>query len=244
MHNLMSQLAVGIFAFGVRHLIKKRKEAKRQAQTEAAAAPPMRVTGVSMPQGAVVDQQLSAALDTVAKEVQGASESIRRLAHSAPSHRNCGVRETLVADADKLQGSLGSLQASINNMRNLHPGLEQGRVKPAAERRRRRRRTEGRERTEGRDRIGRERTGEKEGTEERGRADEARGEREPSRRHHERRDRHRERAEEASSEKELSRRDRDRPLERPRSRLSRRDWDDELRRGRPRDTAGAGLVQP
>lgn len=134
MHALVSQLAVGVFAFGIRALIRRRKEAKKKAAAAAAAAGTRSVPGD--PGGAgdkkvgagAVDPELSAALDSVTQELQGVSDSIRRLAHSAPppSHRDCMVRNALVADADRLTGSLANMQASIHNMKNLHPGLEQG----------------------------------------------------------------------------------------------------------------------
>jgi hypothetical protein len=147
MHAVISQLAVGIFAFGTRYLIKRRRDAKRKAA--AAAAKAAATTRDMGPGGqgpgqrpaAAVDPELSAALDSVTRELQGASESIRRLAHSAPpAHRDCVVRDALVADADRLNGSLANMQASIHNMKNLHPGLEPPR--------RRRDRVLGRERTE------------------------------------------------------------------------------------------------
>ncbi|KAH6627339.1 hypothetical protein F5144DRAFT_548815 [Chaetomium tenue] len=136
MHALVSQLAVGVFAFGIRALIRRRKEAKKKAAAAAAAAQAGTRSVSGEPGGArdkkagagAVDPELSAALDSVTQELQGASDSIRRLAHSAPppSHRDCMVRDALVADADRLSGSLANMQASIHNMKNLHPGLEQG----------------------------------------------------------------------------------------------------------------------
>lgn len=133
MHALVSQLAVGVFAFGIRALIRRRKEAKKAAAASAQAGA-RSVSGESGGTGdkkagaGAVDPELSAALDSVTQELQGASDSIRRLAHSAPptSHRDCMVRDALVADADRLSGSLANVQASIHNMKNLHPGLEQG----------------------------------------------------------------------------------------------------------------------
>jgi hypothetical protein len=135
MHALVSQLAVGVFAFGIRALIRRRKEAKKKAAAAAAQAGARSVSGESGGAGdkkagaGAVDTELSAALDSVTQDLQGASDSIRRLAHSAPptSHRDCMVRDALVADADRLSGSLANVQASIHNMKNLHPGLEQGR---------------------------------------------------------------------------------------------------------------------
>ncbi|KAH6839608.1 hypothetical protein B0I37DRAFT_237949 [Chaetomium sp. MPI-CAGE-AT-0009] len=135
MHALISQLAVGALGFGIRALIRRRKEAKKKAAAAAAQAGARSVPGESGGAGdkkagaGAVDPELSAALDSVTQELQGASESIRRLAHSAPPplHRECAVRDALVADADRLTGSLANMQASIHNMKNLHPALEQGR---------------------------------------------------------------------------------------------------------------------
>jgi hypothetical protein len=130
MHTLASQLAVGVLAFGIRHLIRRRREAKHKAAEAAAQAPSTTSRGMSTSQGqgagTPIDPELSTALDTVTRELQGATDSIRRLAYTVPpsSHRDCAVRDALVADAERLSGSLANMQASINNMRNLHPGLE------------------------------------------------------------------------------------------------------------------------
>ncbi|KXX81386.1 hypothetical protein MMYC01_203102 [Madurella mycetomatis] len=137
MHNLLSQVAVGVFAFGIRHLIHRRREAKRQAQAAAQVNPKGGVTAGQTQRPGAIDPELSGALNTVARELQGASDSIRRLASSAPSHRNCAVREALIADADRLHRSLANMQTSINNMRNLHPGLDQRRDLNRLERSRR-----------------------------------------------------------------------------------------------------------
>ncbi|AEO69767.1 499a52b2-1968-4e93-8be2-86611eca12a1 [Thermothielavioides terrestris] len=138
MHALISQLAVGLCAFGIRHLIRRRREAKRRAAAEGAAGAATTARDVRSGRGqsqgqrqgrqgsAAVDPELSAALDTVTRELKGASESIRRLARTAPSHRRCDVRDALVADAERLSGSLANVQASIHNMRNLHPALDRG----------------------------------------------------------------------------------------------------------------------
>lgn len=272
MHNLVSQLAVGAFAFGIRHLIRRRREANKrkaeekqaQAQADAAAAAAAAaarsstaVGGQHNKQGAfVMDTELSAALDTVAKELQGASDSIRRLAYSAspPSHRNCVVRDALVEDADRLRGSLANMQASINNMRNLHPGLEEGREKlrlpgSGSGRTGRRRRKERREGSRERDEEGRrrrrrrERSLEREGGVERMAEGEVREHRRRRRRREGEGVRERPRSRERVIEEGKGERDRNwregegaQERERPRSRLSRRDpdWDEELRiRTRP-----------
>ncbi|KAK4098953.1 hypothetical protein N658DRAFT_395770, partial [Parathielavia hyrcaniae] len=134
MHALASQLAVGVLAFGIRHLVRRRREAKSKAaeaaskttgQTAGRAVNGNSSSGQDSGGSANMDSEMSAALDAVAKELQGATESIQQLAYAAPpSHRDCAVRDALVADAERLSGSLANMQASINNMRNLHPGLE------------------------------------------------------------------------------------------------------------------------
>lgn len=138
MHTLVSQLAVGAVAFGIRHFIRRRREAKRQAAAASSArantARGLNDHSESPGLSPAVDPELSAALDTVTRELQGASDNIKRLAHSAPSHRNCDVRNALVADAEKLTGSLANMQASIHNMRNLHPSLERERRRGRSQR--------------------------------------------------------------------------------------------------------------
>ncbi len=153
MHTLISQLAVGVLAFGIRQLIRRRREAKRKADAAGTTAPRGAFTGAGGPKqtsaaaAAVVGPELSAALETVTRELQGASESIRRLAYAAPpqSHRECAVREALVKDADRLSGSLANMQTSIHNMRNLHPGLEREKGRGRGRERERRERKEPRE---------------------------------------------------------------------------------------------------
>jgi hypothetical protein len=139
-------------AFGIRQVVRRRREAKRQAAATAAAAAQATATAQrSVTCGGpaeIVDGELSAALDAVTRELQAVSESIRRLAYSSapPSHRNCEVRDALAADADRLSGSLANMQASIHNMTNLHPGLDG--AKPAVRGRVRRERGEAVERDE------------------------------------------------------------------------------------------------
>ncbi|KAL2155679.1 hypothetical protein VTH82DRAFT_421 [Thermothelomyces myriococcoides] len=96
-HALISQLVVGAFGFGIRALVRRRKEAKKKKAAAAAAAAAAAQSGRRPTKGRhdvgtyAVDPELSAALDSVTAELQNASDSIRRLAHSAPppSHRDC-----------------------------------------------------------------------------------------------------------------------------------------------------------
>ncbi|KAK4120210.1 hypothetical protein N657DRAFT_162771 [Parathielavia appendiculata] len=175
-HTLASQLAVGVLAFGIRHLALRRREAK--SKVADAASQSTGTTSRTMNSNSTQDQgvnanidpELSAALDAVTMELQGATESIRRLAYAAPPplHRNCAVRDALVADAERLSGSLSNMQASINNMRNLHPGLEERvekrpRERPGAK--------DGERQTKS-TRLGNRRDGMTEGVREKGRAEE------------------------------------------------------------------------
>ncbi|KAL2128013.1 hypothetical protein VTI74DRAFT_9845 [Chaetomium olivicolor] len=257
MHSLISQLAVGIVAFGIRHIIRRRKEAKKQAAAAAAqstATTAARGVGSILGQGqgqGAVDPELSVALDTVTKELQGATETIRRLASSAPSsHRDCAVRDALVKDAERLTGSLANIQASVHNMRNLHPGLDQerGQARVRTERRSRRERERGRERVEeGREKTRRrERAGQRErrGGEQiveggesirvRERPEDRRGEVQMEGPTEERRARRKTQAREevvkAGRERSRGEREQLRPTERTRSRISR--WEAELEKGR------------
>lgn len=157
LHNLVSQVAVGVLAFGIRQYMHRRREAKREAA--ATARKPQRPKGPGnhrqpdqQQQRALrsaADLELSTAIDSLTKEVQNASESIRQLAYSAPSHRECAVQEALISDADRLQASLANIQTSANNMMNLHPDLNRPPNPPHKSRRRERTRfDEGQRRNE------------------------------------------------------------------------------------------------
>lgn len=120
-HSLVSQVAVGLLAVGVRQVIKRRKEAKLAAAAASAASSSAAQNSQYKQR---VDPELSGALEYTARELQGATESIRRLSRT-PGHKGrCEVREELIRDAERLENTLGGLQAGIHNMRNLHPGLE------------------------------------------------------------------------------------------------------------------------
>ncbi|KAL2156805.1 hypothetical protein VTH06DRAFT_4649 [Thermothelomyces fergusii] len=146
--TLISQLVVGAFALGIRALVRHRKEAKKEevaatvaTQNESRPAKRRRQPGQDV--GAdTVDPELLAALDSIATELQSTSDSIRRLFYSVPphSHHDCAICDVLLTDADRLSGSLANLQASINNVRNLHPSLvqEMGWKDPVRERPRKR----------------------------------------------------------------------------------------------------------
>ncbi|KAK3374588.1 hypothetical protein B0H63DRAFT_253511 [Podospora didyma] len=137
LHHLISQLAVGALAFGVRQYMHRRREQKKTAAAAAAPLPQPsnrskdarqhRRRGEPIAAVPGVDPELSSALDSLRTELEETSESIRRLAYTrAPaSHKNCEVHTALVADADRLQGSIARIHASVNNMKNLHPALSQ-----------------------------------------------------------------------------------------------------------------------
>ena len=126
-HSLVSQVAVGLLAVGVRQVIKRRKEAKLAAAAAAASASASSGPSSAGQNGQYkqrTDPELSGALEYTARELQGATESIRRLSRT-PGHKGrCEVRDELVKDAERLENTLEGLQIGIHNMRNLHPGLE------------------------------------------------------------------------------------------------------------------------
>ncbi|KAK0623931.1 hypothetical protein B0T14DRAFT_582956 [Immersiella caudata] len=76
--------------------------------------------------GGAADPELSSALESLTAELQGTSDSIRRLTRNKPSHRNCEVHRGLVENEARIQARLSGLQTSVNNMRNLYPGLDGG----------------------------------------------------------------------------------------------------------------------
>lgn len=134
-HGVISQVAVGLVAFGAKKFIQRRKEAKQAAASAAQTAQANGRNARGNKSPAEADVELSRALETTAIELQGASESLRRLANSGPKshHRKCAVRDELVRDAQRLEGSLASIQTGIHNMRNLHPRLrrpDEGKKEP------------------------------------------------------------------------------------------------------------------
>ncbi|KAK0704534.1 hypothetical protein B0H67DRAFT_686896 [Lasiosphaeris hirsuta] len=127
LHRHMTQLAAGVLAFGVKqYMAHRREKKKKEKQKPAASQPPPQDRGLLHP-GRRGDAELAGALASLTAELQGTSEAIRRLARQPPSHRNCEVYRGLVENADRIQAQLENLQASANNMRNLHPGLAKGR---------------------------------------------------------------------------------------------------------------------
>lgn len=135
LHHHMSQLAAGVLAFGVQRYMHHRHERKRQkAATPSGAADPrgsrdpqQPVRGLFGAGGAGkprVDPELSAALASLDGELQGTAQELGRLAKKKPDHRDCEVHRGLVDSEQRIQRALDGLRSSVNNVRNLHPGVQ------------------------------------------------------------------------------------------------------------------------
>ncbi|KAK1831413.1 hypothetical protein QBC39DRAFT_228367, partial [Podospora conica] len=130
LHHHMSQLAAGVLAFGVQRYMHHRHERKRQK----GATPSGTARGDPEPQARgifttgkpprAVDPELSAALASLDGELQGTAQEIGRLARKKPDHRDCEVHRGLVDSEQRIQRGLDGLRSSVNNVRNLHPGVE------------------------------------------------------------------------------------------------------------------------
>lgn len=135
LHHHMSQLAAGVLAFGVQRYMHHRHERKRQkaAAPPGAGNPPGR-RGPEQPARGIfgaggagkprVDPELSAALASLDGELQGTAQELGRLARKKPDHRDCEVHRGLVDSEQRIQRGLDGLRSSVNNVRNLHPGVE------------------------------------------------------------------------------------------------------------------------
>ncbi|KAM7220289.1 hypothetical protein V8F06_004255 [Rhypophila decipiens] len=160
LHHILAQVAVGLFGYGIRQYLHRRKLSKQRAAT---AKPPRRprppgedhlqagpprhqnrhaaarekrngqdfgsssrgggVAGNDDGQSSsVADPELAAALESITADLQGTSKAIRKLAGRPPAHE-CDVHERLKNEADAIQEGLERVQASVNNVRNLHGGL-------------------------------------------------------------------------------------------------------------------------
>lgn len=135
LHHHMSQLAAGVLAFGVQRYMHHRHERKRQkAANPSGAADPRGSRGPEQPARGIsgaggagksrVDPELSAALASLDGELQGTAQELGRLAKKKPDHRNCEVHRRLVDSEQRIQRGLDGLRSSVNNVRNLHPGVE------------------------------------------------------------------------------------------------------------------------
>ncbi|KAK0752703.1 hypothetical protein B0T18DRAFT_335 [Schizothecium vesticola] len=135
LHHHMSQLAAGVLAFGVQRYMHHRHERKRQkAAAPSGAADPRGSRGPQQPARGIfdaggagkprVDPELSAALASLDGELQGTAQELGRLARKKPDHRDCEVHRGLVDSEQRIQRGLDGLRSSVNNVRNLHPGVE------------------------------------------------------------------------------------------------------------------------
>ncbi|KAK4215488.1 hypothetical protein QBC37DRAFT_281573 [Rhypophila decipiens] len=132
LHHILAQVAVGLFGYGIRQYLHRRKLSKQRAAT---AKPPRQerngedfgsgggVAGNDDGQSSsVADPELAAALESITADLQGTSKAIRKLAGRTPAHE-CDVHERLKNEADAIREGLERVQASVNNVRNLHGGL-------------------------------------------------------------------------------------------------------------------------
>jgi len=122
-------------AFGVQRYMHHRHERKRQKPVApSGAADPRGSRGPQQPARGVfsaggagkphVDPELSAALASLDGELQGTAQELGRLARKKPDHRDCEVHRGLVDSEQRIQRGLDGLRSSVNNVRNLHPGVE------------------------------------------------------------------------------------------------------------------------
>ena len=70
------------------------------------------------------NRELIAALDGLSGELHATLARIRNLVRQPPRHRDCEVYRELLGNAETLQVSISNLQASTNNIRNLHEPIE------------------------------------------------------------------------------------------------------------------------
>ncbi|KAK3313280.1 hypothetical protein B0H66DRAFT_450026, partial [Apodospora peruviana] len=147
LHHIMSQLAVGIFGFGIRQYLHHRRQAKKNSAAAGSGKGGRKRSTNDNEEDArrPMDPELVAALESLTAELRGTSQSISTIANSAPSHKNCEVKSRLEAEADTIQGEIANIQMGINNMKNLHGGME--RDAGVSQRRRRRERSTGTRRT-------------------------------------------------------------------------------------------------
>ncbi|KAK3681113.1 hypothetical protein B0T22DRAFT_445792 [Podospora appendiculata] len=133
--QLISQVAVGIIGHGISRYLSHRREAKQKTSTKPPTQTNDLARGRSLPDGtkrnanSYSNSELSAALVALRRELDDTLASIRRLSRGGgpKSHRECEVRDRLVANADRLEEGIERLQASISNIMNLDEGLGRGR---------------------------------------------------------------------------------------------------------------------
>ena len=140
LHHIMGQVAVGLVGYGVRQYLRQRKQAKQRAATAGQPRQSRQPDGTSRGWPGVMggwskgtngnrsaDPELAAALESLSVELESTSRSIRRLTNNPPCHKSCEVHQRLKASADGIQGSIAGIQTSVNNIKNLHGGLERNR---------------------------------------------------------------------------------------------------------------------
>lgn len=143
LHHIMGQVAVGLVGYGVRQYLHQRKKSKQQAATARQPGQSRQKEGTSRGWPGVgawskdsstntngnrsADPELAAALESLSGELESTSRAIRRLTNNPPCHKSCEVHHRLKANADGLQGSIADIRTSVNNIKNLHGGLEKKR---------------------------------------------------------------------------------------------------------------------
>lgn len=70
---------------------------------------------------------LAATLDSLKKELRTTSEALAELTSKPPSHKNCEVHEALAKRAEGIRASIDNLEMAVNNVRNLHPEIDDDR---------------------------------------------------------------------------------------------------------------------
>ncbi|KAJ4414994.1 hypothetical protein N0V85_002902 [Neurospora sp. IMI 360204] len=70
---------------------------------------------------------LATTLDSLKKELRTTSEALEELTRNPPSHKKCEVHETLAKRAEGIRLSIDNLEMAVNNVRNLHPEIDEDR---------------------------------------------------------------------------------------------------------------------
>lgn len=67
---------------------------------------------------------LATTLDSLKKELRTTSEALAELTSKPPSHKKCEVHEALAKRAEGIRASIDNLEMAVNNVRNLHPEID------------------------------------------------------------------------------------------------------------------------
>lgn len=70
---------------------------------------------------------LATTLDSLKKELWATSETLADLVNNPPSHKKCEVHEALAKRAEGIRASIDNLEMAVNNVRNLHPEIDEDR---------------------------------------------------------------------------------------------------------------------